>query len=311
MASPWACRVLLAIVGLAVVVGGGAAVSGQPSGARSRGPARKADISGLSAVNALGADRAGRPFDTSNASLNVFANPSTAGVTFRSSWAAIEPADGTFDFSKIDAVFAQAEAHGKWVDLIFIPGFVTPSWALQGVQTVMCAIAYGPEGGTGKAQPLPVPWDRTYLTRWFAFLRVVGQRYADRASFRKIAAAGPTSVSAEMSLPNSSADIVEWKRVNASRATETFGYRGVLDHIWRVLTGFMMSTSALERSERMGAAGDPPLALRKSINLGMAPNSTGQHVDYLEIYEPDVMAPEMQSVLRYGASLFRSHGGSS
>jgi hypothetical protein len=98
--------------------------------------------------------------------------------------------------------------------------------------------------------------------------------------------------------------------LNAGRATETFGYRAVLDHIGRVATGFMMSTSALERSERMGAAGDPPLALRKSIDLGMATNPSGQHVDYLEIYEPDVTAPDMQSVLRYGASLFRSHGGS-
>jgi hypothetical protein len=36
----------------------------------------------------------------------------------------------------------------------------------------------------------------------------------------------------------------------------------------------------------------------------MRPNDSGQHVDYLEIYEPDVLADEMQPVLRYGASLF-------
>jgi hypothetical protein len=36
----------------------------------------------------------------------------------------------------------------------------------------------------------------------------------------------------------------------------------------------------------------------------MEPNNAGQHVNYLEIYEPDVLSDEMQPVLRYGASLF-------
>jgi hypothetical protein len=44
--------------------------------------------------------------------------------------------------------------------------------------------------------------------------------------------------------------------------------------------------------------------LKKSIDVGMQPNHAGQHVNYLEIYEPDVLADEMQLVLRYGASLF-------
>jgi len=36
----------------------------------------------------------------------------------------------------------------------------------------------------------------------------------------------------------------------------------------------------------------------------LQPNSSGHHVNYLEIYEPDVLADQMQPVLRYGASLF-------
>jgi hypothetical protein len=36
----------------------------------------------------------------------------------------------------------------------------------------------------------------------------------------------------------------------------------------------------------------------------MAPNTAGQHVNFLEIHQPDVLADEMQPVLRYGASLF-------
>lgn len=329
-------------------------------------------ISGISTVNPIGADRAGRLFDTSNPTLNAYANPNTSGVTFRTSWAAVEPDEGTFDFVRIDTVFANAEKNGKWVELVLIPGFATPGWAIQGVQSVMLAIPYGPGSETGKLLPLPVPWDPTYLSRWFTFLKAIGRRYADRSSFRKIAAAGPTSVSAEMSLPNSPTDIAQWRSVgytsdkyigawkqtfavyastfphqffslalfpglpipdrrqatytreqvislglrypgqfaleedglNGNSSETTYGYRVVRDHVGQVATGFMMSTSAVERSEHMGAVGDPPLALRRSIDKGMEPNDAGQHVSFLEIYERDVSAPEMQDVLRYGASLF-------
>ncbi len=53
------------------------------------------------------------------------------------------------------------------------------------------------------------------------------------------------------------------------------------------------------------AEGNPPLALRRSIDKGMAPNAAGRHVNYLEIYVADVAPVEMQPVLSYAASLFQ------
>jgi hypothetical protein len=331
---------------------------------------------GISVVNRIDAERVGKPFDTSNPTLNAYTNPNTSGVTFRTSWADVEPEEGKFDFSKIDTVFANAEKNGKWVWLILIPGFGTPGWAMQGVQSGMFAIQYGPGSGrgngpgTGKLLPLPVPWDQTYLSRWFTFLKAIADRYAGKTSFRMIAAAGPTSVSSEMSLPDSEDDIVQWEKLgytsqkyinawkqtfsvysstfaqqyfslslhpalpipdrrqkasvreqiislglqypsqfalesdglNSSRSDKTLGL--VKDHSGQVVTGFVMSTAATNKSERMGAEGDPPLALRRSIDLGMQPNRAGQHINYLGIYEPDVLADEMQPALNYGASLF-------
>jgi hypothetical protein len=326
---------------------------------------------GISVVNAIDAHRAGQLFDTSNPVLNAYSNPNTSGLTFRTSWADVEPEDGKFDFGKIDTVFASAEKNGKWVELVLIPGFGTPSWAMRGVQAGSFAIPYGP--GNGALLPLPVPWDQTYLSRWFTFLKVVADRYGGKPSFRKIAAAGPTCVSAEMSLPDSPNDIVQWEKLgyttqkyinawkqtfsvysstfphqyfslalhlglpipdrrqkayvreqivslglrypsqfalqadglNSGREIETYGDRVVIEHSGQVVTGFMMSTSATLRSQRMGAEDDPPLALRKSIEKGMRPNNSGHHVEYLEIYEPDVLAAEMQPVLQYAASLFK------
>jgi hypothetical protein len=55
----------------------------------------------------------------------------------------------------------------------------------------------------------------------------------------------------------------------------------------------------------MGASGDPPAALQKSIDLALMKNRAGRHVDYLEIYEPDVLAKgRIQTVLGAAAALF-------
>ena len=74
----------------------------------------------------------------------------------------------------------------------------------------------------------------------------------------------------------------------------------------RIITGFEMrgGSQGAGPSQVMGAAGNPPLALRKSVDKGMAANRSGRHVNFLEIYQGDVLAPDMQPVLQYAASLF-------
>ena len=74
----------------------------------------------------------------------------------------------------------------------------------------------------------------------------------------------------------------------------------------RIITGFEMRSGSQDTnaSRVMGAEGDPPLALRRSIDKGMARNSGGRHVNYLEIYAADVAPAAMQPVLEYAAQLF-------
>jgi hypothetical protein len=224
---------------------------------------------------------------------------------------------------------------------------------------------------------LPMPWDSVYLGRWFDFLQKVADRYGKSPAFHMIAAAGPTYVSAEMTLPESPADLTIWRndgytpkkyiaayravfekyaaifpnqfvslslgdalkiddlgRIDLAARKRTrqtiidqgvaiFGRRFVLQNSdlhagpdqhpatafviglsGKMTTGLEERCSAEKGSAAMGDEGDPPQALRKSIDLGMTPNDSGAHVNYLEIYEPDVIADDMQPVLRYAASLF-------
>jgi hypothetical protein len=305
-------------------------------------------------------------------------NPFISGVGFQIHWSDIEPVQGKPDWSKLDELFAAAEKSKKWVQLCIFPGFFSPAWALQGVKTEQFPIQYGP--GTGTVMSLPMPWDTTYLNRWFAFLKLLSDRYGKSPTLRMIGAAGPTSVSVEMSLPSLPKNLKTWqkdsytprKHIQAYRkvfqvyaadfpnqfislalgkglnindqgkitpgegartrqtiinqATGLLGRRFVLEsndlhagpknqlpvtsfvmsYSGRIITGLQVKCAAElgTCSADLGAEGNPPLALRKSIDKGMQPNSAGQHVNYLEIYDPDVLAKEMQPVLQYGASLF-------
>jgi len=329
---------------------------------------------GLAVVLPLGATDPAR-------NLEALRNPFMSAVAIQLNWRDLEPDEGKPDWSRLDALFAAAESANKWVILEIAAGFFSPAWALQGAQTDTFEIQYGPAHGT--SAPLPMPWDRVYLQRWFTFVKQLADRYGRSPAFRMIAAAGPTSVSPEFTLPRSlpranqiwfrdgytpakylaawedafqvyadafpnqcislagphvpileqgRLDPVEHQKTSedlVERAVRAFGRRLALQsndlhagrapveahddtdfinsYSGRIITGFMMRGGTLGAvpSQIMGAAGDPPLALRRSIDKGMAPNKSGQHVMYLEIYAGDVLAPEMQPVLEYAASLLR------
>jgi hypothetical protein len=128
----------------------------------------------------------------------------TTGVDLAIQWCNIEPHPDVFDWKPLDRLFAEAaprkgDPQGKFVDLTIIPGFESPRWALRGVPSVTSSYAYG---GTVPRRRLPKPWNNTYLNRWFAFLAAVAGRYGDKPEFRMVEAAGPTSVSTEMTLPD-------------------------------------------------------------------------------------------------------------
>jgi hypothetical protein len=311
--------------------------------------------------------------------LQALDNPFINGVALQIRWRDLEPVQGKPDWSKLDQLFAAAQSSKKWVQLLLFPGFFSPAWALEGAQTAVFPLQYGP--GKGTLEKLPMPWDRVYLNHWFDFLKLVSDRYGKSPAFRVIAADGPTSVSAEFTLPGKPEDVETWLRAGYTprryldawqkafqvfaadfpnqyvslslgtglnindrgkrdgrqrkitkqavidegisalgrrfvfqssnldgNAVQTVGAPGgtalVISYNGRIITGFQLRTSCERNSGDMGAEGDPALALRRSIDKGMTPSSSGRHINYLEIYAPDVLADDMQPTLRYGASLF-------
>ncbi len=311
--------------------------------------------------------------------LAALKNPFISGVAVQIRWRDLEPLEGRPDWSKLDQLFAAAESSNKWVQLLVFPGFFSPPWALEGARSLMFPIPYGP--GKGTLEKLPLPWDRIYLGHWFDFLKRLRARYGNSPAFRVVAAAGPTSVSAEFTLPHAPEDVQKWRSAGYSpsmyeeawrRVFEEYaadfpaqyvslslgfglnidergkrdaraarptreavveeairilgrrfalqnsnldghpepargphGVPFVIGYNGRIVTGFQLRTSCLRNSGDMGADGDPALALKKALDRGLQRNGAGHRVNYLEIYEPDVRADELQPVLRDAASLLQ------
>jgi len=141
----------------------------------------------------------------------TYTNPAVDGVVVRTFWSNVQPAPDQFDWSFIDSQIQAASANGKKVILVVLPGAFTPPWALQGVQTAQFVVDYG--FMQGQEVTLPLPWDTTYLNRWFEFVRLLGQRYDSNPALVNVPATGPTSISEEMSLPNDPAAVTKWRQL--------------------------------------------------------------------------------------------------
>jgi hypothetical protein len=287
----------------------------------------------------------------------------------------LEPVRGKPDWSKLDSFIAAAEASKKWVRLILIPGMGSPPWALEGAKVERFARQYGP--GTGNVETEPMPWDPVYLNNWFELLKQVADRYGRSPAFRVIAAAGPTSMTAESTLPHNPGDLPRWmaagytprRYIEAWRQTfrtyaalfpaqyiswsvggglniddagrkdlsatgrtreallalgiEVLGRRfvpmcndlhlgperqEVTDMVrelsGRVVTGLQMMCRVSPPGNcagAMGADGDPPRGFTNAVDRALRPTASGKHINFLEIYEGDFLAPEMQGVLRDAA----------
>ncbi len=123
-------------------------------------------------------------------------------------WRDVEPRPGEYNWSYIDSQIDAAAQHQKHVVLTVIPGAWTPDWARAGVQQSDFTIKYGHK--KGEPDLLPLPWDQTYLGRWFNFVKALGARYDSNPAVVMIPATGPTATTAEMSLPNQPEAVRKW-----------------------------------------------------------------------------------------------------
>jgi hypothetical protein len=122
----------------------------------------------------------------------VLENPGLVGVYLQFVWSDIEPEDGRFNWTKLDARMAEAEGAGL-ATVLSIRADLThaPRWLLDDprVRKVTLIGTNRYRDTFGKTAALPVFWDSTYHERRLRFIRAVARRYAERPSLAAVTVA--------------------------------------------------------------------------------------------------------------------------
>lgn len=126
------------------------------------------------------------------------AMPGVDGLAVRTSWSAMAPKPGGYDWAALDAAAAAAAANGKKVGLhVVASGYATaPPWLVaQGMQT------YRATSPAGAAAVEPVPWDPVFLSEWSTFVSALASHLADSGTLKQLDYLSVAVPVPEMSLP--------------------------------------------------------------------------------------------------------------
>lgn len=191
-----------------------------------------------------------QPFDDETGD-EVFENPAIAGVALRTRWAAIEGAEGRYDWRYLDSEIQKAKAHSKVVS-IYVSADPVPAWVFgDGAQDFKAA------GGT-----LPIPWDPLFLDRWTSFIAAFGARYANEPAIT-YTRGSTDSLTSGWGLPSS--DV-------AGKSWLDYGYTTdkMVDALETVVDAFLR---AFPRTHHWAAIG----------NIPFEPAVTGKAANYVSI----------------------------
>jgi hypothetical protein len=129
--------------------------------------------------------------------LDSFAIRSTVdGLAFRTAWGALEPQDGIYDWTTLDAALDTVRARGKQLTLhVGASSIGLPRWLTAlGVATYTYST---PMSGTITD---PVPWDSTYLSRYTRFVTALAAHIRARGGTGLLYAVSDGVPVAEMSI---------------------------------------------------------------------------------------------------------------
>lgn len=145
--------------------------------------------------------------DVSSAFSTAITDPRVTGAVFYLKWNNIETADGTYDWSAVDAEIATATGAGKKYKLDLRSGINTPTWVYtagaSSISIVWDQWALAPPDWPSlcAVTKLPVPWDTTYQTKFKAAIDAMAVKYAADTHLGGVKLTGVNSYSSETFLP--------------------------------------------------------------------------------------------------------------
>src|SRR5205814_2692397 len=137
---------------------------------------------------------------------STLSNPNVDGISVRDHWWHLEPSEGVYDWSTLDAYVAQITPSRKNI-LIRIGtmggrhslGGNMPDWVMDAVGAN--TITYYDSGGV--LRTIPLFWDQTYLDKKTAMIAAIGARYSGNPLVKVATASFANRHSEDWSVPDS------------------------------------------------------------------------------------------------------------
>jgi glycosyl hydrolase family 42 (putative beta-galactosidase) len=148
-------------------------------------------------------------------------NRNVDGMSFWTRWNIIEPEQGVFDWSSLDAHVRAATGAGKHFVLSVVAGMDTPHW-VYGLGASAVRLSRG---------TVPIPWDPTYLQYFKRMIAQLGAHYANNPALDGVHITGINYGSGETFLVAgpSAADCRPWMEAGYSASRVISAYSQILN----------------------------------------------------------------------------------
>lgn len=136
------------------------------------------------------------PGDGAAVYQTYLAKPEVTGIAWRAMWSSVEPSDGSWDWSRLNAALDAAAAAGKRITIhIGASGGGAPSWL-----RAAGAATYSGSNVLGGTVTDPVPWDGVYLDRYVRLMQQLSTHISARGQTGLVRAVSVGAPVSEMSL---------------------------------------------------------------------------------------------------------------
>ena len=123
-------------------------------------------------------------------------------------WSSVEPSEGVFDWSEVDALIAKLASFHKKVSLDIWAGRYSPDWLYAEGAAVFNTVVEIPRANDF-CQPmqLPVPWDPIYMAEMKKLIAAFGEHYDNNPNVALVKMTGIEYRTDELTLPSGSGNI--------------------------------------------------------------------------------------------------------
>ncbi len=141
----------------------------------------------------------------------VLADPNVMGVSIRYGWIDLEPIEGAFNWSFLDAEVARIGASGKKVLLRIATQSGKPAWVTKAVRKKKGKFFTFEDDGV--LTSIPVFWDPTFLQKKKNMIAALGAHFTNNPNVAIVTASFANASSEDWAVPHDPEYVEQWLRL--------------------------------------------------------------------------------------------------